>query len=101
MSSQSAGGLLVGLGGVFDPVELELADDVSDFLDAAESEACSLMEFSWELSPEDFGDGEAARVRRVVVKDRIGVYRRRGRVLEGHSLAGGSTKGFTIFRASS
>jgi hypothetical protein len=93
--------VLVGLIGVFDCDELEDTDEESDFLDAAESDACSLMEFSCELPPESFGDGEAARVRRVVVNDRIGVYRRLGRGLEGHSLAGGSLKGFIIFRTSS
>lgn len=62
------------MGGVFDWVELEDADAESDFLEVAESDACSLMEFSDALSPEGFGDGEA-RLRRVVVNDRRGYCR--------------------------
>lgn len=75
MSSQSVGGLLVGLGGPFDGVELEDAEENSVFLELAESDACSPMELSCELSPESFGGAEA-RIRWVEVNDRIEGYGR-------------------------
>ena len=89
--------MLVGLG-VFGWVELEATVEDSDFWEAAESDACSLMEVSRELSPESFEDAEA-RIRWDEVNDRIGGNCRLG--LQGHSLGGGSLKGFIIFRASS
>jgi hypothetical protein len=87
--------VLVGLGG-FDIEEVEDVEEDSDFLEVAESEACSLMELSCGLSPESFGGAEA-RIRWVEVNVRIEVYRRLGGALEGHSLAGGSLKEFIIF----
>ena len=92
------GGVVVGLG--FEGLEAEDADEDSDFVDVAVSEACSLMELSFGFSPESFGDAKSWN-RCAVVKDRIGVYCRLGRNFDGHSLAGGSLKGFIVCKASS
>lgn len=75
---------------------MEEADEDSGFLDVAESDACSLMEVSCELSSDGLGFG-VARFRLVEVKDRIGRYCRLRRVLEGKGLGSGSLKGIIIF----
>lgn len=53
-SSQSGGGVDVGLDG-FDVVGLLDADDVSEALEEAESDACSLMDASGELVLDSLG----------------------------------------------
>ena len=62
LSSQSVGGVLVGLGGVLDEVvELLDADEGEEFFEVAESDACSLIDWSCELS--GFEASEASRER--------------------------------------
>lgn len=88
--------MLVELRGDFDEIELEDAEEDSAFLEVAESEACSLMDLSCELSPESCGDADAS-IRWAEVNDRIRGYGRLGRECAGHGLEGGSLKALIIF----